>query len=163
MGLPPPLRSKPSHALSAGGVARADKAENTCSTSVESERPKSMTWEKVGNLSGDRDKYWEEWAFKSKMGPFKSRKGSGYEVRKAKDGPSTVSINDLLDNEYCAEAVLELLGNTRVGTVTERVPEDRRYLVSSFICPFRCPVCLFCCSVSPLSDYRGRISQEWHE
>ena len=61
--------------------------------------------------------------FQERVGPFKSRKGFGYEVRKAKDGPRTVSINDLLDNEYCAEAVLELLGNTRVGIVTERVPD----------------------------------------
>ena len=68
-------------------------------------------WEKVGNISGKRDR--EE----GRDRPFKSRRCFGFHVRQARARPNNTTVRELLSNDRYTEAVLEFLGSTRVGEV----------------------------------------------
>ena len=54
-------------------------------------------------------------------GPFKSRKGFGFHVRKARVRPSNTTVRELMSDERYREEVLAFLGKTRVGEVKEGV------------------------------------------
>ena len=69
----------------------------------------------MGYLSGQRKRG-------SEANALKSRKGIGYDVRKAKRRPCNVAIRGLLGNEILTEAVLRFLG---VGTIKAGRPMTR--------------------------------------
>ena len=63
-------------------------------------------WRTAGEASGGRDGTSE---------PFKRRKGFGSQVRQARARLSNTTIRDLLFYDRFTEAVLVLMGATRVG------------------------------------------------
>ena len=65
----------------------------------------------IGNISGRRDKE------KGSDRPFKSRRGFGFRVRQARASPSNTTVRELLSDKRFTGAVLDFLGNTRVGEV----------------------------------------------
>ena len=69
-------------------------------------------WNAVGRASGGRQE---------EDGPFKSRKGFGFHVRRARARPSNTTVRELLSNDRYTEAVLDFLKKTRVGEVKEGV------------------------------------------
>ena len=69
-------------------------------------------WDAVGRASGRRPEG---------DGPFKSRKGFGFHVRRAVARPSNTAVRELLSNDRYTEAVLDFLRGTRVGEVKEGV------------------------------------------
>ena len=73
-------------------------------------------WEEVRDLSGEKTKGNEN-ERGSKANPLKSRKGFGYDVRKAKRRPSNAANGDLLGSE-----ILTGLG---VGTIKEGVALEK--------------------------------------
>ena len=74
-------------------------------------------WKEIGRISGKRGKVEND----RDEGPFKSRKGFGFHVRKAKARPSNTTVRELLSNSRYTDAVLDFLGKTRVGEVKEGV------------------------------------------
>ena len=70
-------------------------------------------WEEVGKVSGKR----RESEGSNDRGPYRSRRGFGYHVRQARARPSNTTIRELLSNDRYTGAVLDFLGNTRVGEV----------------------------------------------
>ena len=69
-------------------------------------------WKEVGRISGRREEG---------EGPFRSRKGFGFHVRQARARPSNTTVRELLSNDRYTDAVLNFLGQTRVGEVKEGV------------------------------------------
>ena len=69
-------------------------------------------WNAVGKISGRRE---------GGDGPFKSRRGFGFHVRRARARPSNTTVRELLSNSRYTEAVLRFLEQTRMGEVKEGV------------------------------------------
>ena len=91
-----------------GGRQRREHLFKECGTWKDEIRE---LWEKVGNISGKRDRE------RRIDRPFKSKKGFGFHVRQARARPSNTTVRELLLNERYTEVVLDFLGKTRVGEV----------------------------------------------